>query len=169
MATVRAPRPEELPAVSAIYAASWRSAYRGIVPQGYLDRLSDGFRLPAPARRRQDSLVAEEDGVLVGTVCAGPARDDRWPGWGEIIALYLLPDRRRRGIGTLLLEAAMDRLRQRGFSNIYLWAAEKNAPARRFYEARGFTPAPERTSTLLDGEAVWEVRYIRTQGKEGEP
>ncbi len=164
MVTIRELREDDsLEAVSAIYARSWREAYRGIVPQGYLDRLEDGFWLSTLEARRVDSLVAEADGVLAGTVCAGPGRDGRWWDWGEIVALYLLPDYQRRGIGTLLLEAAMGRLRQLGFANTYLWAAEGNLPARRFYEARGFVPAPERTRTVLDGKAVREVRYIRTQ------
>ena len=37
---------------------------------------------------------------------------------GEIVSLYLLPEDQRQGIGTLLLKAAMDHLRQRGFSDI---------------------------------------------------
>ena len=169
MATIRPlERGDSLEAVSAVYARSWREAYQGIVPQSYLDRLEDGFWLPALKKLRRDSLAAEIDGALVGTVCAVPARDSRWPDWGEIVSLYLLPEDQRQGIGTLLLKAAMDRLRQRGFSDIYLWVAEKNGRARRFYEAQGFTLAPERTSTVLDGETVREVRYIHTLRKEGE-
>lgn len=38
-----------LRAVSRIYAESWRAAYCGIVPQAYLDRLSDAAWMPAPA------------------------------------------------------------------------------------------------------------------------
>ena len=160
---------DSLEAVSAVYAQSWREAYRGIVPQGYLDRLEDGHWLSTLEARRADSLVTEVDGVLVGAACAGPGRDRRWPDWGEIVSLYLLPEYQRRGIGTLLLRAAMDRLRDRGFANIYLWAAEDNLPARRFYEARGFTPAPERACTVIDGETVREVRYIWAQQcEEGE-
>lgn len=159
---------DSLSAVSAIYAQSWREAYRGIVPQSYLNRLSDTFWLPALEERRENTLLAEIDGALVGTVCAGPGRDERWPDWGEIVALYLLPACWRRGVGTLLLGAAMDRLRQRGFSDIYLWAAEKNGRARRFYEAQGFALAPERAITVLDGETAREVRYIHTLRKEGE-
>lgn len=158
---------DSLQAVSAIYARSWRDAYQGIVPQSYLNRLSDSFWLSALESRRENTLVAERDGALVGTVCAGPARDGRWPDWGEVVSLYLLPDCQRRGIGTRLLEAAMDRLERRGFSGVYLWAAEQNLPARRFYEARGFLPAPERTHTVLDGTTVEEVRYIRTLREEG--
>lgn len=109
-----------------------------------------------------------ESGNSLSAVSAGPGRDERWPDWGEIVALYLLPEDQRQGIGTLLLKAAMDRLRQRGFSDIYLWVAEKNGPARRFYEARGFVLSPERTGTVLDGETVREVRYIHTLCKEGE-
>lgn len=47
--------------------------------------------------------------------------------------LYVLPKAQRRGVGTALL-----RLAQRAFPRLDLWTFQRNAPARRFYEARGF-------------------------------
>jgi GNAT superfamily N-acetyltransferase len=47
--------------------------------------------------------------------------------------LYVLPNWQRRGVGTALLEIA-----QRRFPRLSLWTFQRNAPARRFYEARGF-------------------------------
>ena len=65
MATIRPLESgDSLEAVSAIYARSWREAYQGIVPQSYLDRLEDGFWLPALKKLRRDSLAAEIDGVF---------------------------------------------------------------------------------------------------------
>ncbi|HEX3025693.1 MAG TPA: GNAT family N-acetyltransferase, partial [Clostridia bacterium] len=39
--TVRPAQPSDAPEISRIYAASWRRAYRGMVPQEYLDQLKD--------------------------------------------------------------------------------------------------------------------------------
>ena len=52
-------------------------------------------------------------------------------GWIE--QLYVLPGAQGRGIGTLLLKIA-----QHGIDHLQLWTFQRNANARRFYEARGF-------------------------------
>jgi GNAT superfamily N-acetyltransferase len=47
--------------------------------------------------------------------------------------LYVLPGAQGRGVGTELLQVA-----QRSFDRLQLWTFQRNVPARRFYEARGF-------------------------------
>jgi [ribosomal protein S18]-alanine N-acetyltransferase len=57
---------------------------------------------------------------------------------GHIITIDVDPDERRRGLGTLLMLAAEDRLRQEGAAAISLEVAENNSTARRFYQGLGF-------------------------------
>jgi GNAT superfamily N-acetyltransferase len=52
---------------------------------------------------------------------------------GWIDQLYVLPTAQRRGVGKDLLQVA-----QNAFDRLQLWTFQRNAPARRFYEARGF-------------------------------
>ena len=52
---------------------------------------------------------------------------------GWIDQLYVLPGAQGRGIGTSLLKIA-----QHAFDRLQLWTFQRNANARRFYEARGF-------------------------------
>ena len=47
--------------------------------------------------------------------------------------LYVLPQAQRRGTGSLLLQKAKD-----AFARLHLWTFQRNQPARRFYQARGF-------------------------------
>jgi GNAT superfamily N-acetyltransferase len=47
--------------------------------------------------------------------------------------LFVLPDAQRRGLGTALLRIAQD-----AFDRLQLWTFQRNLPARRFYQARGF-------------------------------
>jgi GNAT superfamily N-acetyltransferase len=47
--------------------------------------------------------------------------------------LYVLPAAQGRGVGTGLLQVA-----QTAFDRLQLWTFQRNGPARRFYEARGF-------------------------------
>ena len=52
---------------------------------------------------------------------------------GWIDQLYVLPEAQRRGTGSQLLQKAKDTV-----ARLHLWTFQRNQPARRFYEARGF-------------------------------
>jgi putative acetyltransferase len=47
--------------------------------------------------------------------------------------LYVLPNVQGQGVGTALLHIAKN-----AFSPLHLWTFQRNLPARKFYEARGF-------------------------------
>jgi putative acetyltransferase len=85
--------------------------------------------------RRQDVVVAEEDGRVVGFVAMVHGDSDHAAtDGGDIVAhLYVHPDRHRRGIGSALLDEAKRRL-PAGFR---LWVFQQNDGARRFYERHG--------------------------------
>jgi GNAT superfamily N-acetyltransferase len=76
-------------------------------------------------------------------------------GWIE--QLYVRPAAQGRGIGTELLDIA------KGASErLELWTFQRNAPARRFYEARGFMLAEETDGTRNE-EKEPDVRYVWTR------
>jgi ribosomal protein S18 acetylase RimI-like enzyme len=164
--TIRPAAPEDAEAVERLRVAGWQTAYRGIIPDAYLDSLT----VDVPRRRRHletlpDGLrsgVAIADGCVVGWISAGPCRDPDRPGpqHGEILACYVHPDWWRTGTGRLLLEHALEVLAKDGRDDVTLWVLEANDRARRFYEAFGF--APEGVRKLLEfGEPVPELRYRR--------
>ncbi|SEH58767.1 GNAT family N-acetyltransferase [Magnetospirillum fulvum] len=57
------------------------------------------------------SLVAEEDGQIIGSLVASPARVGQQDGWGLIGPLAVSPARHRQGIGSALMAEALRRLR----------------------------------------------------------
>src|ERR1035437_2859186 len=80
---VRHAEPQDAPAVARVHVASWRQAYRGLLPQEYLDSLSVETRTTTWAKAFSQSpdqtsttLVGELDGQIVGFSCVGPSRDD---------------------------------------------------------------------------------------------
>jgi len=164
---VRASVPEDAEAVERLRIAGWQTAYRGIIPDGYLDGL-----LVNVARRRRclaelpadiSDSVAVADGAVVGWIACGPCRGPDRIGlrYGEIFACYVHPGWWRKGVGRLLMDHAIEALVQAGRDDISLWVLEANDRARRFYATVGF--GPDGARMLRDfGVPVAEVRYRRT-------
>lgn len=150
---------DDFDAISRIYSLSWKTAYKGIVPQQYLDGLSETRWSDMLASDSWDSLVVVVDGKYIGTSSFCPARDEFMYGSGEIISIYLLPDYFGRGYGKLLLNAVVSELAKLGYSQIYLWVLEDNVRARTFYERNGFLPTSDKTTANIGGEDLTEIRY----------
>lgn len=151
-------------AVSRIYEESWRFAYRGIVPQDYLDSISAGRWARALDGSGWGSLILTEKGTPVGTACVCPSRWPDYPDFGEVVSLYLLPEYVGRGYGKALLEAAEEALADRGFRDILLWVLEDNLRARRFYEKAGFTFRGKAMENEIGGKTLKELLYCRRIG-----
>ena len=138
---------EDARQIAEVHVASWRHAYRGLLPDDYLEKLSVGEREAqrlawfADPRPGSGVLVAEDDaGRVVGFATFGPSRDDDAPdGTGEVPAIYIDPADVRTGIGRQLIEETAAALRKAGCTRATLWVLEENASARRFYERVGWT------------------------------
>lgn len=127
---IRPIRPEDSRMeISAVYETSWRSAYRGIVPQAYLDAIPKGHWAPHLDQPGWHTLVCIEDGRIIGTTSFCRSRFPQFASSGEIISLYLLPEYMGRGCGKALCETALRALRQMGFSDVFLWVLEENRRA----------------------------------------
>jgi GNAT superfamily N-acetyltransferase len=70
--------------------------------------------------------------------------------------LYVLPEPQVRGVGGELLQIA-----KRAFDRLQLWTFQRNARARRFYEARGFVLV-EQTDGAGNEEKEPDARYLWT-------
>lgn len=80
-------------------------------------------------------LVAEQDGLLVGTVSVHPLHEPAAP--LHLFALDVAPEWRNRGVGTRLIEYVIEEARRRGHPRIHLEVRTDN-PARRLYHRLGF-------------------------------
>jgi GNAT superfamily N-acetyltransferase len=163
---IRAARPEDSRLIAEVHVASWRHAYRGLLPDDYLEKLSvderEAQRLAWFAHPEPGSgvLVAEEAGRVVGFVSFGPSRDDGAPPkTGEIPAIYVEPSMLGTGMGRELLQTAMAELRLTGFARATLWVLEANALARRFYEKAGWSWDGAVSTHMFDCANEPVVRY----------
>ena len=107
-------------------------------------------------------LVATSDDALVGFCSVEPSRDaDAAPTVREIVAIYVDPAFWRCGFGSSLIEGILESARPRNFTEITLWVLTDNAPARRFYEARGFITDGHTKTDARWGFPLHETRYRR--------
>ena len=83
---------------------------------------------------------------LGGMILARVAADE-----SEILTLAVAPSRRRLGIGSALLAAAMERAASMGAATMFLEVAVSNHAARALYSADGFAEAGLRRQYYSDG------------------
>jgi ribosomal-protein-alanine N-acetyltransferase len=94
-----------------------------------------GYRAELADRRHRFYLVAEDDeNALLGWAGILIAGDQ-----AEILTVGVVPQARRRGIGTKLVHALVQGARDRGAHELFLEVRVDNDAARRLYEREGFT------------------------------
>jgi GNAT superfamily N-acetyltransferase len=160
--TIRAAVAGDVGALAQVQVATWRSAYRGILPDDFLASLSDTAYEERWGRIIGDGTslvyVAEDAGEMVGFASAGRQRGNGPVYGGELYAIYVLEEAQGRGHGRGLVRAVVDGLRGLGVAGMIVWVLGDNLPARAFYERLGgeYAGAQEITigSTLLE-----EVSY----------
>ncbi len=157
---VRRAQVGDVAAIAQVHVQSWREAYRGIIPQRYLEGLS----LPAHERQWRRSLadggwafVAEWERQLVGFASGGLSRT-RKDVSGELYVLYVLKSVQGRGVGRALFDACHLELARWGHHGMLVWVLADN-PARGFYEHLGGEPAGE-SMVSIAGIRLPEAAYV---------
>jgi ribosomal protein S18 acetylase RimI-like enzyme len=98
-------------------------------------------------------LVAEENETVIGYAYAGVEAGDymslRGPA-GVLHDIVVDPEYRGRGVGRLLLDAALAFLRSRGVPRVVLWTAVGNTAAQRLFASVGFRQTMVEMTRELD-------------------
>ncbi len=161
MIEIRPMRPtDDLLAVSNIYEQSWKYAYRGIIPDEYLDGIPSGQWANGLNVSGRYSLLLFDNDILLGTSSYCKARMNDMEGYGEIVSIYLLPEAMHKGYGKKLMSAVVGELKKMGYQKVYLWVLERNISAGRFYECFGFVPGGRILTGTFAGKELKEVQYI---------
>lgn len=151
-------------AIARLHAESWRSAYRGIFSDDFLDhrvhqerRDSWQTRFSGGESRPFFVLLAENGGQLDGFACMFPEKD---PIWGSYLDnLHVAPGLTGQGIGRSLLSEVVRHLEMNGTrGGVYLWVVEQNHRAREFYKKAGGTIVGSESHTMPDGQSVVALR-----------
>jgi ribosomal protein S18 acetylase RimI-like enzyme len=151
--------------VAIVHVRTWQAAYRGVIPDEFLDALTVETRMrawrAALETGKQEVWVACAATEINGWVAFGSSRDsDAAPTAGELEAIYIFPQYWGTGLGRALWLKARSRLQERGFSSATLWVLSQNDRAIRFYRAAGFLPDwNSQKSISIGGKQLQEVRF----------
>jgi len=145
---IRRATPADAPAIAGVQARAWRHAYADIVePERMPTAEQQEPRFATFIADGGEVYVWDQDGHVVGFAALEGE---------ELRAVYVDPPAQGAGVGSALLDAAVEALRAAGHREAFLWTFEANGLARAFYERHGWALAAGRQERLAP-----EVRYRR--------
>ncbi|MBX6355962.1 MAG: GNAT family N-acetyltransferase [Micromonosporaceae bacterium] len=176
---VRPARPGDAGEIARVQLATWRIAYRRMLPRSVLDQLDEDLlarrwheAVSDPPSSRHRVLVAVEraeggGSFLVGFTASGPADQDALapdeeralgPEVAAITELLVEPRWGRRGHGSRLLAASVDLWREDGFTKAVAWVYERDVATRGFLASAGWEPDGAARALDVDDLLVPQLR-----------
>jgi GNAT superfamily N-acetyltransferase len=161
---LRPSRDADVEAMVELQLEAWREGFVPILPpefevpdpEGFAPRLAEALAVPGVS-----STLALEGDWLVGWITFGANRDpDAGPKTAEVRSLFVHPERWRSGVGSELMEQALEELKTLGFEEATLWSFDVNDRANAFYERHGFSRDGAGQRRDFSAGAL-EVRYRR--------
>ena len=161
--TVRIAQKKDALTISQVFAASWKSAYKGLVTDDYLNSLRENHWIAFINNGMADdslfAIVLEENSQIIGA-CILKKTDDSPT--IELTAIYLLPDTIGHGYGNAFYRAIEAEMIKRGYTYCVLDVLESNSRAIRFYEKNGFVDDKQTIVAKL-GDKDYTCRIMRKQ------
>jgi len=164
---IRKVLPEDAYEYTACHIACWQSAYKGIIPDEYLENMpseqeqrTEKFKQALCDPDNYGFYCAEFDGRIIGRLIIRNGRDEDKQDAGEIAAIYLIEEFWDKGYGREMMNFVISRFRSMGYSEVFLWVLQDNTRARRFYEKHGFTFDGKKAEIEI-GKPLIELRYTR--------
>ena len=164
---ITVPTAQDAKAIAELNVLAWQHAYNGLMPSEFLANLSvekreAGWRKWIDDPEGLIHIARDLDGNIRGYVAYSKSRDsgDIYS-TAEIVAIYVDPASWRSGIGTELLQRALQEISHLAFARTALWVLDGNSRAMRFYSKHGFRSddCPAK-SIEIAGTKLQEVRYV---------
>lgn len=145
---IRSCTPDDAIDLAHIHIEGWRASYSGLVDQSFLDTLDKDKRAQDWAKwlgEGTEALIAHDDHDKAAGFISFNRLMTPPPGMSpvrplytsEILALYILPDYWRQGLGRQLMKQAALGLKEKKHKSLCLWVLEKNSRGNAFYKALG--------------------------------
>ncbi|KAJ2964845.1 hypothetical protein NQZ79_g266 [Umbelopsis isabellina] len=150
-----------------MHVESWRVAYRGLVPDQYLDEdvveerqkhWKEKLPFNGPDRSTviaYDDTTGQTAGFILSEYDQTKEKDMIY-----IDHLHVLPGWQGSGIGKKLLQNVYDWTRSKALNKVYLYVLEQNAKAIDFYESRGWIHDLDLQGQLTRDRAMPTRRYV---------
>ena len=154
---IRSPLPGELGWIVQVHGEyyaetnGWYGEFECIVAKIVVDYLS------VEPCERQACFIAELNGQRVGCIMltAGSYSE------GKLRVMFVSPEARGKGIGTLLIKAVLDKARTIGYKTISLWTTNTQIAARELYKKIGFAIVsvnPNTTFAKGSNDEQWRMK-----------
>lgn len=165
---IRPATSRDVEAIREVARRSWETDYPDVLSRETIDEgVEEWYSSDSIERELADEdqllTVVEDDGeVIAFSHAAWEQRKTAgaMESSGDVLRLYVRPDRRREGIGRELLEDTCERLFERDVGQIKAMVLADNEPGNDFYESQGFRQV-ESASTEIGGESYEEYVYVR--------
>lgn len=161
---IREMKEEDIPSIADIQVNGWKTAYRGIIDDDYLDTINRDEIIERRKKgyKQNDFIVAELKKEVVG-FCWYIDDNSFTPNETdidcEIIALYVRPDLKYQGIGTKLFQYATNEIKSKNKTKMAVWCLKDNEPAKLFYTKMGGKMAKEKI-VEIGGKNYSEVGFL---------
>jgi GNAT superfamily N-acetyltransferase len=162
---IRRATADDAPFIAQVRIDGWRTTYRGLVPDAYLDAMEVEPSTAMWARVLEAGsdiasvFVATRGGEVIGFSAGNALKEPRYGADSELTAVYLRREFQRAGIGQRLVGAVVDAERARGATGMIAWTIAGNKGARRFYESLGGDLVVEQPFQW-DGMDLVEAGYV---------
>ncbi len=158
---IRKAEEKDIRQIAEVHVASWKTTYRGIVSDLFLDSLSPEQKVDQWTRNlaQPDPIlfVAIEDDRVVGFISAGKCRKKDLPFEAEVYAIYIFEEYQQKGIGKELIVQAVEEFKIRNWNSMLIWVLEEN-DSKQFYENMGGKEAG-RAQLEIEGQLHEEIAY----------
>jgi len=149
--------------IGKVHVDSWRTTYKDIIPDHFLNNLSYEQRTELAKRNitKKDNhmLVAENEfGEIVGFADASTRESNVVPCSSDLTSIYLLEEYQGKGIGKLLLKELFMYFKQKGYQSIFVEVLAENK-TRYFYEYYGAEYVKTMQITI-GGKVLEEYVYV---------
>jgi ribosomal protein S18 acetylase RimI-like enzyme len=159
----------DLSGIVKVQVDTWKSAYRGIISEVYLQNLSYADKEENWKQRLENptkgaTIFVAEANEIIGFALATLEKfnpilailnPERFK--GELCAIYVLKEYQRKKIGTELVNLVLKFFNENDINNMITWVLKEN-PSRRFYEKLGGNILGEQ-SIEIGGLKYIEVAY----------
>ncbi|MED3802659.1 GNAT family N-acetyltransferase [Lysinibacillus xylanilyticus] len=149
--------------IAKVHVDSWRTTYKGILPDDFLNNLTYEQRTELWKKNISDAtnyvLVAEnEQNEIIGFATGATRKTNSVPNATDLTSIYLLEEYQGIGIGKQLLTEIFAYFKLKGYEKVFVEVLAENK-TRNFYEYYG-AQYVDNTEIKIGGKVLEELIYV---------